>query len=437
MFPLKKLIQILLFISLSIAQGPVNSFGIGNHQKWSSPSQGGIGSVGLVPSFQNNVSLSNPVTWSSLKFTHLSVSYNGLESKIVKNNANNGFSNLQSVQLIIPVKQKYAFGIELHPYSYQEIILSDTAYNDIIAFEDTVSIQNKYDQAGGIMALDLSLSSSLFNGNNIGFTMQLLFGSSRQNKSLLLNQIPYTQASRLNYSGINSTLYISQKVNLINFYLNSSFSINPLEAIYTKLYPFDDTNKNGYHDFTYNYLNPGYDFPHPNDVPEPNESRITDIYDKFSIGVGITRKILNRIQLSAELEKNTDRSSFDIRLPNSFNYRIKSNDNYSFGIIWFPDDLSFRFIDNFTFRSGFLYSTYSFDEYENLNQSRIDNKNDITQFGYTIGLGYKFKAVGNQIDFTYYSGSRDYPNIYNDETLREFQIGLSIADIWFIKRRQR
>ena len=92
MFPLKKLIQILLLISLSIAQGPVNSFGIGNHQKWSSPSQGGIGSVGLVPSFQNNVSLSNPVTWSSLKFTHLSVSYNGLESKIVKNNAKNGFS---------------------------------------------------------------------------------------------------------------------------------------------------------------------------------------------------------------------------------------------------------------------------------------------------------------------------------------------------------
>ena len=433
MFPLKKLIQILLFISFCIAQGPANSFGIGNHQKWSSPSQGGIGSVGLVPSFQNNVSLSNPVTWSNLKFTHLSVSYNGLESKIAKNNANNGFSNLQSAQLIIPVKQKYAFGIELHPYSYQQIILSDTAYNDIIAFEDTVSIQKKYEQSGGIMALDLSLSSSLFRGNNIGFTMQLLFGSSRQNKSLILNQIPYTQASRLNYSGINSTLYISQKVNLISFYLNTSFSINPLEAIHTKLYPFDDTNNNGYHDVTYYYS----DFPHPNDIPEPTESRITDIYDKSSIGVGITRKIFNRMQLSAELEKNTDRSSFDIRLPNSFNYRIKSNDNYSFGIIWFPDDLSFRFIDNFTFRSGFLYSTYSFDEYENLSQTRIDNKNDITQFGYTIGFGYKFKAVGNQIDFTYFSGSRDYPNKYNDETLREFQIGLSIADIWFIKRRQR
>ena len=85
----------------------------------------------------------------------------------------------------------------------------------------------------------------------------------------------------------------------------------------------------------------------------------------------------------------------------------------------------------------YLNPTYSFDEYENLSQIRIDNKNDITQFGYTIGFGYKFKAVGNQIDFTYFSGSRDYPNKYNYETLQEFQIGLSIADIWFIKRRQR
>ena len=84
----------------------MNSFGIGSHQNWSSPSQGGIGSIGLVPSFQNNVSLSNPATWSNLKFTHLSVSYNGLESKIYNKNGRNGFSNLQSAQLIIPIKKK-------------------------------------------------------------------------------------------------------------------------------------------------------------------------------------------------------------------------------------------------------------------------------------------------------------------------------------------
>ena len=123
-------------------------------------------------------------------------------------------------------------------------------------------------------------------------------------------------------------------------------------------------------------------------------------------------------------------------MKNSFNFRIKSNDSYSFGLVWFPDDLSFRFIDNFTFRTGIVYNRYSYDEYDIASKSRIEN-NSITQFGYSVGFGYKFKAVGNQVDFSYYSGSRDYPYAYNTEKLREFQIGISIADIWFIKRRQR
>ena len=130
MLLLRNSIQVYLFLSLLFSQGTLNSFGIGNHQKWSSPSQGGIGSIGLVPSFQNEVSLSNPATWLNLKFTYLSVSYNGLESKT--NKASNSFSNLQSAQLIIPIKQKYSLGIELHPYAYQQVILADTLYDDIL-----------------------------------------------------------------------------------------------------------------------------------------------------------------------------------------------------------------------------------------------------------------------------------------------------------------
>tara|TARA_Y100001970_G_scaffold271430_1_gene366662 strand:- start:385 stop:1698 length:1314 start_codon:yes stop_codon:yes gene_type:complete len=433
----KNLIQVSFLFSLVFSQGPLNSFGIGNYQRWSSPSQGGIGSIGLVPSFQNQISLSNPATWSNLKYTHLSVSYNGLESKINKSKANNSFSNLQSAQLIIPIKQKYSLGIELHPYAYQQVILADTLYENILVFDDTISIKKEYEQAGGIMAFDLSMSASLFKGNDVGLTMQLLFGSSRQNNSLVLNQIPYSHTSRLNYSGVNTIIYISQKSSFGNFYFKSSLSLNPLEAIHTKMYPYDDTNNNGYHDFTYSLLNPGYDFPHPNDIPSPTESRITSIHDKSSVGIGLSKNILNRIQISGEFERSKDHSSFDIQLPNSFNYRIKSNENISFGFIWYPNDLSYNFIDNFTFRSGIAISNISFDEYDFNTQSRIDNKNDITQFGYTIGFGYKFKNVGNQIDFTYYSGFRDYPDIYGDEKLRQFQIGLNIADIWFIKRRQR
>ncbi|MEC7848548.1 MAG: hypothetical protein VX736_02440, partial [Candidatus Neomarinimicrobiota bacterium] len=104
------IVPIILF-----GQGPMNGYGIGNFQSWQSPSQGGMVSLGLTPSFQNGVSLSNPSTWQQLKYTHFSIAYYGLESDLRKMNIKDGFSTLQSGQLIIPIKQSSALGIGIHP----------------------------------------------------------------------------------------------------------------------------------------------------------------------------------------------------------------------------------------------------------------------------------------------------------------------------------
>ena len=108
------------------------------------------------------------------------------------------------------------------------------------------------------------------------------------------------------------------------------------------------------------------------------------------------------------------------------------------GMIWFPNEKSFRFIDNFTFRSGLSFNNFLIDDFNSSDDDRIKRNNNISEFGYSIGLGYKFKSVGNQIDFTYHSSLRSHDNdSYGEELFRGFQVGISIADIWFIKRRQR
>ena len=137
MFLLRYVFRLIFFISLCLSQGPFNSYGIGDLQDWNSASAGGSSSLGLVSSYRQNISLSNPTTWPNLKYTFLSLSYSGFESTL-KNNSKNGYSNLQSAQLIIPIKNKYAIGIELHPYSYQKIDMIDSLGNDLIAFEDTL-----------------------------------------------------------------------------------------------------------------------------------------------------------------------------------------------------------------------------------------------------------------------------------------------------------
>ena len=437
MFLLDRLHIIVFFISICFSQGPTNGYGIGSLQQWSSASAGGNSSLGMTPSYRSHISLSNPTTWSNLKFTFLSIGYNGFESTI-KNNSKNGYSNLQSAQLIIPIKQKHALGIELHPYSYQKVDLLDSLNSELIIFGDSVSMAKEYKQAGGIMAFNLSAASLILPKTSIGVTFQLLFGSSRQSNNLNIDEIPYTLSSRLNFSGINALLFAEHKFNEINLYFKSKLSIKPLEALSTKLYPYFDENKNGYHDLVYDYLNPGYDFPEPNDVPSPSTKRLTDIHKPSSFGVGVSRIFLDRLQLSLELERNKDNSSFENEMPNSFNNRIINSDHFSLGLVWFPNEKSFQMFDNFTFRSGFSVNSYTLDEFNNVSLMRSDDKNNISEIGFSLGFGYKFKTVGNQIDFTYHSSLKDHSNSYiGEELFRGFQIGISIADIWFIKRRQR
>jgi hypothetical protein len=405
-------------------------------QNWKSASEGGASSIGLVSSYRNNVSLSNPATWSSLKFTFLSISYNGFESFLM-NRSKNGYSNLQSAHLIVPMKKKHALGIELHPYSYQKIEIIDSV-NSIIVFDDTLGIKKQYVQSGGIMALNISGSTSILSKTNLGISLQLLFGSSRQSKNLLLDDIPYSVSSRLNYSGVNLSLFLKKNAFGLDFYLGSKFALKPLGAIQTKFYPYFDTNKNGYHDYTFDYLNPGYDFPHPNDTPEPEDQRHINIHDPYTISIGLSKIVYNNLQLSFEAQGYNEYSNYSTEIPNGFNNRLIKSNKISLGMIRFPNDQSFSFIDNMTFRSGIFFNVHSFDELDYKKSKRVKLKNNVTELGYSLGFGYKFKAVGNQIDFTYSSSRKNYEAMgFREENLKVFQISISIADIWFIKRRQR
>ena len=78
--------------------------------------------------------------------------------------------------------------------------------NDLIAFEDTLDLQKQFVQAGGVMAFDISASTSIFSHTNLALTFNS-FGSSRQSKNLLVDEIPYAISSRLNYSGVNTLFF--------------------------------------------------------------------------------------------------------------------------------------------------------------------------------------------------------------------------------------
>ena len=63
-------------------------------------------------------------------------------------------------------------------------------------------------------------------------------------------------------------------------------------------------------------------------------------------------------------------------------------------------------------------------------RKKIDEK------GFSFGFGVKFGVVDNQIDFGFSISQRDGLDV-NGELIQQFSVGISLGDIWFIKRRAR
>ncbi|MGY8788153.1 MAG: hypothetical protein ACKVH5_07660, partial [Fidelibacterota bacterium] len=106
---------------------------------------------------------------------------------------------------------------------------------------------------------------------------------------------------------------------------------------------------------------------------------------------------------------------------------IKKSQDFTFSIGRNPNNLSSDWKDKFSVKTGLVY------KFHKLSQSNIK----ITEIGGALGLGFKFKAVGNQFDVNYYLGKRDYSEKYSTEYVQQLQFGVSLADQWFVKRRQK
>ena len=61
---------------------------------------------------------------------------------------------------------------------------------------------------------------------------------------------------------------------------------------------------------------------------------------------------------------------------------------------------------------------------------------DVNEIGLAIGFGVRFGLTNNQLDLGYNFIQRD--NIYKVgvENIQAFNVGISIGDLWFVKRRE-
>jgi len=276
------------------------------------------------------------------------------------------------------------------------------------------------------MAFKLGTSYLIRENLSVGLSVDMLFGSSRQNESVFFDGSSIIQTSRTRYSGVLAEVFISWALQeKINLFASVKQTLRGLDGIYTEKHLFDDANDNGYHDYN---NPPPEDFPLPDSVSSKNEIRLPGIHKPKQFSFGVQSKLNKQTAISFEFSTIKDKGTIPASLTLPINNWIDHSNDFKLSLVKFPNDISLDLVDKISFRTGLMYKSHTLALSETI----------VREIGGSLGLGFKFKAVGNQVDINYYFGKRNYSNIfYKTEIIQQMQVGVSLGDLWFVKRRQK
>ena len=412
-----------IFISLLLlnyihAQSVFNAYGLGLSKSGHYTATSGAGSIGLVPTFHPGVSLDNPATWPGLKFTYISGSYNSRSVGLENRNDITYGNGLDKIQFVIPIQDRYAIGVSLKLVNnHNSYFKTDSSTFD---FQGKNLITNKeFRSGGGLLAGSFGVSFPMNQKMGLGFSIDRLFGSSRDEHSLVLNDIHYRMFNIRTYSGTVMNLnfagnFYNDNDLIVLAFARISMTGKPVSGTLYQFDLFEDRNDN----YTYD----------PDDYPATvnvDTIEVSDIYAPNSFSFGLNAGFRNDLNIFGEFQIWSDEAS-SANYESIYTDQIGSKTHFGGGIVKFGNIGARAWQDKLTFRLGAFKESYGL---------KYSGKT-INENGITMGIGFKFAVTGNQLDFSYRTGSRSINGDYK-ELVKEFNIGLSLGDVWFLRRREK
>ena len=416
MFSRNRTIIFLLLLGVLNAQSVFNAYGLGLSKSTHHTASAGAGSIGLVPTFHPGVSFDNPATWPGLQFTYVSGSYSNRNVEIgsqVSSNYGNGFDK---IQFVIPIQNRFAIGLSLKSVNDHNAYFKTDSTR--INFQDRDLIFNKeFRSGGGILAGSFGFAIPMNDRMGLGFSFDKLFGSTRNEESLILNSVHYRLFNIKTYSGsvfnINfaGNFYDAKNV-IVTGYARVSMTREPVSGTQYQFDLFEDINDN--------YSFDTDDYPATIDV---DTVKVSNIYAPSSFSFGMNTQFNNDLNVFGEFQLWTDQA-INGKYNSIYKDQIGSKSHLGGGLVKFGKMGARSWPDRITMRFGIFKESYLLK-----NSGRKINED-----GITVGFGYKFAATGSQLDIAYRTGTRFMTNDYK-ESIQEFTIGLSLGDIWFLRRR--
>ncbi|MBN2893350.1 MAG: hypothetical protein JXL97_15870 [Bacteroidales bacterium] len=415
----------LVFLSDLTAQrlssSPFSRYGVGDLFFQGNGRQIAMGNTGIADFNSAYISKLNPASVSALKpnsvifevgtFHKLSFYNNGFEKQT------NNITNFKQVTCGFRINNWWHTSFGLAPYSGvgYRIITYDTLNIDD---EFQTSIISDYDGKGGINQLFWGNSFTLFNHFSVGANINYNFGSIDRNTKTILTDTLYSSFTSLTTT---SNRNIFKKVNV------------DFGFIYADTIKKDDYNNllsfSAGAIFTNNY--------DINVTQTRYVSRSTSVYDRTftdsiyldtvsnsligiprTIGFGTSLCFYNKLTISGDyIVRNWSKSSI-LGETNFVNSSF-----IGLGAEFVNDPYSSTYFKTIRYRLGAFQN----------NSYMLYNDQQIVTQALTFGLGFPIKTV--QLNLGFVIGKTGSIDLGLQENFYEFNMNVSLYDLWFVKRK--
>lgn len=390
--------------SQSISSSPYSLYGVGSVYDSDFGILPSIGSSGMaLPSdtFINNL---NPASLGYLSLNHFMFDIGGkaIATTYQSSSRSEKRNNFQfsHIAFAFPVTKNSGFSLALRPYSSAAFKISNLQ----------LPIENSQEYyyltatgSGGLNNFDFSYGYRFGKKFSLGFSGSVLFGSTTDERNFLIQNTLTTVNKKTNYNGLRATLGAQYKI-------DSTFTIAPVIKLPAQIKASKVQSVEVIADEVITTIQ--------SDVA----SDIDDYYMPLEIGVGISKRFKNNLNMTFDYEKsfwsNTSQSELygdfvnQDRFALGFTYRAKKD----FRKYW--DKVQYAMGANFD--NGHL---------------EVDGKR-VNNAAISIGLSLPIENTLTTLNISYSYGQKGKisDNLIK-ENYHKLSLNLSLDGIWFVKRK--
>ena len=360
-----------------------------------------------------HANLINPASYGFLKFTTYSVGINYTNNNLASasESKNTDLASLDYLSVSIPAK-KFGFGFGIVPFTsvgYRIQGISET--NDSNIF-------NRYEGSGGLNRAYLSLAIPITSFIALGSTLNYNFGNLFYRSGQYLEGIDNGTflANESSISGFNFDFSVQAIIPIKNKYtLQTMFSYQPkgiLDSQNSRVFYTQSLSRETIIEYAeIDLTNSGMDRTN------------LDLSQTTRLGFGFGRNKRWFIGTQYNLTKS---ANFDNKFFERKNVYYQNAEKWTFGGYFIPNYASFTsFWSRVVYRFGVRTEQ----------MSTIINNIPLTETGISFGLGLPLAGLSNANVGLEVSqrGQKDSGLI--KETIVALRVGLSLNDLWFIKRK--